>query len=125
MLHYVPKEYKHDAKLVTLYNVGFKEGYYTEPLNNKKILDKQILTDNERLAYQNGVSAGKAKRRAEKTTNWKDDLRSVVESLKKPNECPYCGGDVSRFGWVLNDSYYAEAKCSVCGAVVDKKEVNF
>lgn len=58
MMHDVPREYRHDAKMITLYNTGFKEGFY-----NISILDdRQIMTDYERLAYSNGRKAGQLKR---------------------------------------------------------------
>ena len=57
-MYTIPKEYTHDAKLVTLYNTGFKEGYWRQ-----EILDsRQVLSDEERLAYANGRRAGMKKR---------------------------------------------------------------
>ena len=58
MMHSIPPEYSHDAKLITMYNTGYKEGYY-----RTEILDKrQIMTDAERLAYAQGLTAGRKKR---------------------------------------------------------------
>ena len=58
MVHPIPKEYTHDARLMTLYNTGFKEGYY-----RTEIMDtRQVLSDPERLVYAQGLTAGRKKR---------------------------------------------------------------
>ena len=59
MMHEIPREYRHDAKMVTLYNSGFKEGYY-----GLDIIDtRQVMSDYERLAYANDRRAGELKRK--------------------------------------------------------------
>ena len=59
MMHEIPREYRHDAKMVTLYNSDFKEGYY-----GLDIIDtRQVMSDYERLAYANGRRAGELKRK--------------------------------------------------------------
>lgn len=66
MKHTIPPEYIHDAKLITLYNTGYKDGYYADRLDHP-ILDKhQVLSDMERLCYANGRRAGELKRKEEK-----------------------------------------------------------
>ena len=57
-MYTIPKEYASDAKLITLYNTGFKEGYW-----RMEIMDsRQVLDDYQRLAYANGLAAGRKKR---------------------------------------------------------------
>lgn len=60
MMHTIPREYTKDARLITLYNNAFKEGYY----RNVVIVDtRDIKTDEERLAYAHGLRAGRLRRK--------------------------------------------------------------
>lgn len=65
MMHSIPPEYSHDAKLITLYNTGYKDGYYANRLNHSILDENQILTDAERLCYANGKRAGELKKKKE------------------------------------------------------------
>lgn len=59
----VPKEYQDDAKLVTLFNTGFKDGFYGDKLDHPILDPHQVLTDTERLCYKRGVGDGARKYR--------------------------------------------------------------
>ena len=65
MMHTIPKEYTHDAKLITLFNTGFKDGFYGDRLDHPILDPHQVLSDEERICYQRGVTDGVNKRREE------------------------------------------------------------
>ena len=120
MMHTIPKEYTHDAKLITLYNTGFKDGYYSNAIG-RPILDDQVLTDSERLCYKHGINDGLEKRRNESKTEWKKELKKRIYELDAPSECPFCGGKVSRHGLIVNNGFWVWASCTVCDTILANK----
>lgn len=58
-MHKIPREYTHDAILISAYNNGYRDGY------DGDVFPPKMKTDEERLAYANGRREGKLKRRKE------------------------------------------------------------
>lgn len=55
----IPKEYTHDAALISAYNRGYQHGYSGDPT------PWAMKTDEERLAYANGRREGQLRKKAE------------------------------------------------------------
>lgn len=55
-MYKIPREYAHDAALISAYNMGYQHGYSGDPT------PWAMKTDEERLAYANGRREGQLRR---------------------------------------------------------------
>lgn len=58
-MYKIPREYAHDAALISAYNLGYQHGYSGDPT------PRAMKTDAERLAYANGRREGQLRKKAE------------------------------------------------------------